>query len=205
MATSTGRVLQGGDGQRYRFDAGAACLDFLLSGGEGPYAVWEALHTPADLGRWLATAPPPEGGPPLPADLGADDGELTAAKAVRAAVRRLVDARIDGLSPAAADLATLNRAAAPPTPAPVLDTTGMAMAWRIPVTGTAAVALVARDAVALLGGPLGGRVRRCAADDCGLVFADTSRPGARRWCAMERCGNRDKQRRFAARRRDDGG
>jgi len=203
MPTSTGRVLQAGDGVRYRFDAGALCLDFLLSGGEGIYARWESLHAPADLGRFLAGGPPPTGLPPLPRELPAGEEDLAAARAVRAAIRRLVDARIDGRAPAAGDVAAVNRAAAGPAPVPLLDPTGTASTWRTPVTGAQAVALIARDAVALLGGPLGGRVRRCAAADCRLVFADASRPGARRWCAMERCGNRDKQRRFARRRRDD--
>ncbi len=203
MTTSTGRLLQAGDGLRYRFDAGALCLDFLLSGGEGRYARWESLHRPADLGRFLAAGPVPAGGPPLPAELPADEDELAAARALRAAIRGLVDARIDGRAPAAADVAVLNRAAAGPTPVPVLDPTATARAWRTPVTGAEAVAMIARDAVALLGGPLGGRLRRCAAADCHLVFADTSRPGARRWCAMERCGNRDKQRRLTRRRRED--
>jgi len=204
MATSTGRVLQAGDGVRYRFDAGALSLDFLLSGGEGQYARWESLHGPADLGRFLAAGPAPAGGPLLPVELRAGEEDLAAARALRAAIRGLVDARIDGRAPAAADVAVVNRAAAEPTPVPVLDPTATATSWRTPVTGAEAVALIARDAVALLGGPLGGRLRRCAAADCLLVFADTSRPGARRWCAMERCGNRDKQRRLARRRRDDG-
>ncbi|MEV6911021.1 CGNR zinc finger domain-containing protein [Amycolatopsis sp. NPDC051071] len=31
--------------------------------------------------------------------------------------------------------------------------------------------------------------RECSADDCYLLFFDTSRSGNRRWCSMERCGN----------------
>ncbi|WP_431965125.1 CGNR zinc finger domain-containing protein [Nocardia sp. bgisy134] len=31
------------------------------------------------------------------------------------------------------------------------------------------------------------RIRACTADDCGLLFIDTSRPGHRRWYSMERC------------------
>jgi predicted RNA-binding Zn ribbon-like protein len=32
----------------------------------------------------------------------------------------------------------------------------------------------------------------CEGDDCYLMFFDTSRPGNRRWCSMQRCGNRHK-------------
>jgi predicted RNA-binding Zn ribbon-like protein len=61
---------------------------------------------------------------------------------------------------------------------------------------TAALSTLARDAIDLFGGPLAGRVRECAADNCGLLFVDTSRPGRRRWCSMERCGNRAKVRAY---------
>jgi predicted RNA-binding Zn ribbon-like protein len=54
--------------------------------------------------------------------------------------------------------------------------------------------------IELLSGPLAVRIRECASDDCPLVFVDSSRPGARRWCAMERCGNRHKLRALRARR-----
>jgi len=59
---------------------------------------------------------------------------------------------------------------------------------------------LARDAVDLLTGPLAGRIRRCAGVDCTLVFADTSRPGQRRWCSMRRCGDRAKARGFRQRK-----
>ena len=45
------------------------------------------------------------------------------------------------------------------------------------------------------------RVRRCAADDCGWLFLDTSRNRSRRWCDMKDCGNRSKARRFYERKR----
>lgn len=37
-----------------------------------------------------------------------------------------------------------------------------------------------------------GRVRECAAPECGALYVDTSRNGSRRWCSMERCGARAK-------------
>ncbi|MFE7130281.1 CGNR zinc finger domain-containing protein [Streptomyces sp. NPDC057638] len=54
----------------------------------------------------------------------------------------------------------------------------------------------------VLTGPHAHRVRVCAAHDCQLLFADTSRPGRRRWCSMERCGNREKVRAHRARPED---
>jgi predicted RNA-binding Zn ribbon-like protein len=45
------------------------------------------------------------------------------------------------------------------------------------------------------------RIRECAAADCGLVFYDESRSNNRRWCSMQRCGNREKARTHRAKRR----
>jgi predicted RNA-binding Zn ribbon-like protein len=51
---------------------------------------------------------------------------------------------------------------------------------------------LARDAIDLVTGPYARRVRECASDECALLFVDTSRPGRRRWCSMDGCGNRAK-------------
>ncbi|MEU0486187.1 CGNR zinc finger domain-containing protein, partial [Streptosporangium sp. NPDC006013] len=77
---------------------------------------------------------------------------------------------------------------------------GTTAGWAPPVRATQALSTLAREMIELLSGPLSGRIRECASDDCPLVFVDSSRPGARRWCAMERCGNRHKLRALRARR-----
>lgn len=66
------------------------------------------------------------------------------------------------------------------------------------ITGTgiervAVEALV--DAVEVVG-ELDGRLRSCADGECTLWFVDTSRAGTRKWCSMQRCGNRAKARRY---------
>src|SRR5947208_12650972 len=79
--SAAGRVLHDPKGGSFRFDAGAVCLDFAHTGGEGRYAVFETLHEPADLGEWLAQ-------PPLAAVLTvpATTQELAAAKVLRQAI-----------------------------------------------------------------------------------------------------------------------
>ena len=47
----------------------------------------------------------------------------------------------------------------------------------------------------------GGRTRCCAHPDCMRWFVDTSKSGRRRWCSMERCGNRAKAQRHYERTR----
>jgi predicted RNA-binding Zn ribbon-like protein len=45
------------------------------------------------------------------------------------------------------------------------------------------------------------RIKECGGHACGWLFYDRSKNNRRRWCEMEVCGNRAKQRRLAARRR----
>jgi predicted RNA-binding Zn ribbon-like protein len=59
---------------------------------------------------------------------------------------------------------------------------------------------VARAASDLLTSDGLDRLRRCAAEDCGWLFLDTSRNRSRRWCDMKDCGNRSKARSFYSRR-----
>jgi predicted RNA-binding Zn ribbon-like protein len=57
--------------------------------------------------------------------------------------------------------------------------------WEI---GRAAGRLVVSDRL--------GRLRACAASDCGWWFADETKNRSRRWCDMKTCGNREKIKRF---------
>ncbi|WP_280484749.1 CGNR zinc finger domain-containing protein [Nocardia cyriacigeorgica] len=193
-AKATGRVLHDPKGGSFRFDAGAVCLDFAHTGGEGDYAKFESLHTPADLAEWLAE-------PPLSALLTVPvtAEELTAAKTLRQAIWVAAHARADGRPLPADAVATINRAATSTPLTPELGMDATTAGWAAPVRATQALSTLAREMIELLTGPLAGRIRECAGDNCPLVFVDTSRPGARRWCAMERCGNRHKLRALRAR------
>lgn len=187
VSPATGLELVSRDGQRFRFDAGTLCLELLLTGGEGPLSVFEILRAPEDLAAWL---PKTRLGP---ATYAVSADELATTKRLRSALWRLAAAQAHGRPLPDSDIDTLNDAAAAPPPIPWLGRARQPT-WREPVTGSQAAAALARDAIELFGGPSRGRVRECAAHDCSLIFVDTSRPGRRRWCAMERCGNRAKQR-----------
>ncbi len=43
------------------------------------------------------------------------------------------------------------------------------------------------------------RIKQCQGEKCGWLFFDTTKNKSRRWCEMEICGNRAKQRRHSAR------
>jgi predicted RNA-binding Zn ribbon-like protein len=45
------------------------------------------------------------------------------------------------------------------------------------------------------------RVKTCDSEQCRWVFFDRSKPGNRRWCSSDRCGNREKTRAYRCRHR----
>lgn len=174
------------DDTAFSFDAGTLCLELLTTGGVGDYAAYETLRMPDDLAAWLATC-----------RLGTEDvlisdDDLAVARGLRGAIFDAATATVGGSPLPRAAIAVINESAAPPPLVPALDEGHRT--WQRPVTGSQAVSCIARDAVDLFGGPHAGRVRECSAGNCSLLFVDTSRPGQRRWCSMERCGNRAKQR-----------
>ncbi len=187
--TPPGMLLTPRDGARWRFDPGALFLEFLLTGGPDDLAVWDRLDSPDDLREWvdasrLALARD---------DVGAEDADVEPARGLRDALWRATRAAIGGTPTDGTDTATIERAASAPPLTPTWH------GWRTPVAAAAVLSTVARDGIAVLAGPASERLRECAADDCRLVFLDTSRPGARRWCSMRRCGNRHKVRDHRAR------
>ncbi|MFI5801637.1 CGNR zinc finger domain-containing protein [Streptomyces sp. NPDC051561] len=201
-----GMPMRSRTGVAYRFDPGALCLELLTTGGPGPYQRYEVLHEPADLAAWadrsrLAPSPAPV--------LEITESEVADARRVRDALFRIVMALTDDTAltgdkagqSGPADVATLNEAAARPPLAPAIGPDGTRH-WARPANGTQLLATVARDAVELLTGEFAHRVRGCAADNCRLVYVDTSRPGSRRWCSMEHCGNLHKVRALRARTAD---
>lgn len=188
-----GLMLHSRTGVAYRFDAGALCLELLTTGGPGLHHRFEVLHRPADLTAWTERSrltPTPE--------LRISDVEVADARRLRDALFRAAVAHIRGESPAARDFEIINQAASHPSLAPVIGSDGKRR-WSETASGTHLLATVARDAVDLFTGTLARRIRTCADEDCGLIYVDTSRPGRRRWCSMEYCGNRHKVRALRAR------
>lgn len=189
----TGRRLWDPAGGSFWFDAGAVCLDFAHTGGEGGYAKFELFLEPDDLGAWLAE-------PPLSAVITepVTGRDLVVAKALRLAIWDAAHAQVAGAPVSMVAGATLNQVAAAEPLVPMLTAAGAS--WAQPVRASQALSTLAREMIELLSGPLAGRFRECASDTCLMVFVDSSRPNARRWCSMERCGNRAKLRAHRARR-----
>ncbi len=177
----------------FKFRGGSLALDFPATLAARLRAEpRELLQTPGDLGRWLVAAGLAASVPPV------GEEELAQARELREALYRLAMARVDGQPLPEADRALLNRWAAGRIPAPRLEEDGMS--WTLE-DASVLLALVARDAVELLGGELAGRIRQCAGEGCALLFVDTSRTGGRKWCSMSGCGNKAKVASFRERQR----
>ena len=54
---------------------------------------------------------------------------------------------------------------------------------------------IAASAMAVITAADHGRLKRCVGHNCGWLFLDTTKSANRRWCEMDVCGNRAKQRR----------
>jgi predicted RNA-binding Zn ribbon-like protein len=193
--SSRTRLLTGLDGQRYHFDPGAFCLELLVTGGPGPGEAYEILHEPANLADWLLDSRLNDTAPVRPEDLDVTAEDFEYVVRFRNTLWSVFPALAHGRTPMAADLEAINDAIGDP-PRPRIDPETRLRSWATPVTGRQVAAQAAREAIDLLDSP---RLRECAGDNCYLLFVDTSRPGKRRWCSMERCGNRNKVREFRSR------
>ncbi|MET4638602.1 CGNR zinc finger domain-containing protein [Mycetocola sp. 2940] len=190
----TGQWFTSLDGTRWWFDSGSLALDFTYT---GPLGVAEAatdspdetLRSPADLTSWLAGRLP---------GTEAGDRDLADAVTLRGAIGRLALASSADDPANARDIDLLNLYAATPDIPPRLAG-GTLQAGRTEPRAAQALSTIARDAVALLSGSTPGRIRGCDAEDCDMIYLDTSRAGNRRWCSMQRCGNRHKVRAHRAR------
>lgn len=174
---------------------GRLCLDFAHTGDMGFGGRFERLTSASELQRWLSLSPLK-----LP-KMRIRRHDLARATALRGAIWRIANAIIDGEAPRSRDVRLLNAVACEPTLARTLDSTATSTRWHCP-TGAAALATIARDAVQLLGDQRRrARIHRCENARCKAVFYDDSRPGRRRWCAPNRCGDRIRARTYRARHR----
>lgn len=131
----------------------------------------------------------------LPPHVGPE--ELASAATLRDALRRAMAAAVAADSLSTRDVETLNSYAADEPPIVALTAQGrMQRIATDPVR--CALAAIARDGIAVVARRQRD-LRRC--EGCDTYFLDHSRGRRRRWCSMERCGNRAKVAGYRARRR----
>lgn len=178
-----------------RLDGGRLCVDFVNTIHDRFAAVAEDyIATPERYVQWArrtgALAPgedmhPGEEGDRLMADV----------RALRDAVYRLLSAWVDQIPLPADALSVENHWLMLARQSQVLGENGLLTWHSEPGDLRLPLKRIALDVVDTLSDALAGKLKlKCCANhtSCGWLFADTSKNGLRRWCAMETCGTLSK-------------
>jgi predicted RNA-binding Zn ribbon-like protein len=171
----------------FRFRSGRLCLDFIATVGDRDHLSFDRWRGESDFSRWCVAAGL------LPERVEITTAELDEARRLREALYGLALAALRQNAPGPTDLDLLNRWARKAPLVPQLAGLGGPRSWQADTPYDAVLATVARDAIDLLSGDMTKRLRKCADDHCSVLFVDMSRPGKRRWCAMNGCGNKVKK------------
>ena len=121
--------------------------------------------------------------------LSGTSGEITDARAVRAALVPFLRGETDAAALAPWVRAMRKRAEAQPG----------GLVWIDEIDPARAIGASVIEEWSGLQGEQGSRIRPCAAADCQHFLIDESRANSRKWHSMETCGNRAKARRHYAR------
>ncbi len=192
VSIPVGQWLSSVEGTRWWFDSGSFALDFAYTGTMAGDRLTERLHSPDDLASWLRER--------FPVAVGdARSRDLFDAIALRDAIGRMALAAAHDEPARTADIDVVNLYAATPDIPPALAG-GSRQAGRSVQTVGQALSTIARAAVDLFDRANAERIRQCSGEDCSIVYLDTSRAATRRWCSMQRCGNRAKVRAHRARK-----
>ncbi len=124
---------------------------------------------------------------------------------LRETIYRIFVTQIKGKSPAEGDLAILNSMLMQPTSGAQVVRRSGKFEWQWNFDEAALEVplwLITLAAVDLLTSEHLPRIGQCADEDgCGWLFVDTTKNHSRRWCDINDCGNRAKQRRYQKRAR----
>jgi predicted RNA-binding Zn ribbon-like protein len=166
---------------------GRISLSFAGTVGDRGSAPVERLASPAALEAWLHAAGVAEvAGLVTPRT-------LRRALALREAIARVAAALVGGAAPAVADIALINTEAKAGSARVALDPVSLAIVESARDPVLVGIGRIARDAVELFGTTAEReRLRTCGLASCGSVFLTPAGRRERRWCSMERCGNRAK-------------
>ena len=155
----------------------------------------ERIPDPESFARWCVE------GRFLPISPKISASEMASVRLLREAIYRAACAMRQSREPLPQDVATINAWAARGTLVPELAPDGRSADWKSERTLAPVLATIARDAIDMLTRTPPVRIKLCADPTCRGLFVDESRPGKRRWCSMNFCGNRAKSRTFARRHR----
>lgn len=181
-----------------RLDGGRLCLDFVNTIHDR-YAVpaEDYLATPERYAEWARRVGAVEADETLalPRSEAGRARLMADMRALRDALYRVLAARLDGLPLPADALRVANKWLLAAREDQVLASDGRLVLRAAAGDASLPLKRIALDLVDTLAGADAGRfkLRRCAnRSSCGWMFADTSKNGRRRWCAMETCGTASK-------------
>jgi len=177
----------------FRPDAGDASLNLVATVGEWETAHLERLRDCDDLAAWFVETGLMTRSPKV------DQHDLKQARILRGAIYALVTSLSSNKRPDPAATDTINRFAAHKPMTLALSGSGRDLENKLDHSVAEGLSTIARSAITLAVSPSRDRIRQCADPTCSMVFLDHSRPGTRRWCSMNRCGNRQKKRNMKAR------
>jgi predicted RNA-binding Zn ribbon-like protein len=180
----------------FRFRSGRLCLNFVATVGDRAHAGFDRWRNEDDFARWCVESDL------LPRKLAVTARQLAEARKLREAIHGIVQCALHSRTPKKNDLHAVNRHAARPSLIPQISKIGKPPTWDSPSPFDGVLSAIARDAIGLLANAqLLLRVRECADEHCSVLFIDSSRPGKRRWCAMNGCGNKEKKAAYRMRRK----
>jgi predicted RNA-binding Zn ribbon-like protein len=181
-----------------RIETGARWLDLVATRANWPSrAPLERLPDLDALRGWLERHALATEADPTPAD-------LAAVRQIRAALRELAVARVEGRTPHPSAFDTVNAALARAAKAPrqivVPDPIEPGLLRRRVPDVDAALTLVIEQAIDTMSSAEAADLRECEEASCRELFLDST--GRRRWCSTPACGIRARVRAYRARLRE---
>lgn len=177
----------------FRADAGDPSLNLVATIGEWETVHLERLRDGEDAAAWFVETGLMSS-PPL-----VEPHDLAQIRILREAIYTLVSSLMDNKRPDRAAVSRINQFAAHRPMTLALSGSGKDLEKTLEHSAQEGLSTIARSAIALVASPFLDRIRRCAGPSCSMLFLDNSRPGKRRWCSMNRCGNKQKKRNMRAR------
>ena len=188
-----------------RLDGGRLCIDFANSIHDRFAAVAEDyLATPDRFAEWARRtgAIGADEEVELPRSDTARARLMADIRALRDAIFRLLAACVNGVPAPADALRIANDWLLKARKDQAISSDGQLVLRAAPGDISLPLKRIALDLVDTLAGARAGafKLRLCAnQSSCGWIFADTSKNGRRRWCAMETCGTASKMARLRRR------
>lgn len=176
----------------FRFDLGADCLNFIATvGARHSDAPVERMPTPASAMEWTRASGLLDRGDQL---MPFETTDLLALVNLRELLHRLVHDFVGGRRLRSDDIDTLNTLARDlPSPSVTLARSGATREWTLvsnrQLNARHIAALLAADAIRLLGGERRTLLKQCEGSTCDGIYLDTTRAFNRRWCSSVSCGN----------------